>query len=700
MTGPGKLTVIGTGAAAGAGAPEQTPEARMVDRLMDSVQRDEELTFIVGSGFGAGAVPRVADILHLAEQYALGRGDGGDLSRALARAQADFAGRSPTVMYAEYRRLFTAWVSRGEFDVIAQQAVLETYRPAEPTSTMLAVHGIWQRVSRAFGERVENDIHSWPLSSGLKAIGALLFHQPGRLGYRILTTSFDPLLEIAIRAAGGRAESVPLGVDGSFQAMSNHDPTIGVYHLHGFWRPTVGGDAEALLLDPPQTGGDALWRAIANLIHGDTVCVLGTSDWAGTITRSLAMAARERPGLRVLWSLHHDGDEEAHRLRRDLRTFFGDSAELFVGVDADDLVSRLAERMDVVVPLPDVRPRHRTRHHLWEQQLVSWPDATPPDDPAGLIHQLERRFGWGQRLAELGQPEVIYWPVRLQPRGTVIHMVQAMTAGALVRRGMRLVVSLDDFGPRGRDEAFKADLLRWVRHTAPEAEVEFPSLSEFITQRGESAEDLLRAIDPWHVAQTFYGDHNPSLYSLLVAIKAVPNLSLREIERRPEVIVQALLRNNAHRLLTPLTMWSFLHDLLREAQTSSVMTLGGWDEGPFWEQWRLVYGLGISQLYNPYCRSLSHRSGLVAWASREELAKNLHEMRSLPGWDAPGGYIHWLFQNALLLPVYLNHDPVPEVGGTSLRAWVSFMAAMEQDLPVLDVLADHISRLYLGEAAG
>ena len=63
-------------------------------------------------------------------------------------------------------------------------------------------------------------------------------------------------------------------------------------------------------------------------------------------------------------------------------------------------------------------------------------------------------------------------------------------------------------------------------------EPEFVSLSQFIREQQEnrSAEQLLRPVDPWTVAREFYGDHNPSLYSVLAAIKAVPNVAQHELE--------------------------------------------------------------------------------------------------------------------------------------------------------------------------
>jgi hypothetical protein len=211
-----------------------------------------------------------------------------------------------------------------------------------------------------------------------------------------------------------------------------------------------------------------------------------------------------------------------------------------------------------------------------------------------------------------------------------------------------------------------------------------------------SPESLLRPTDPWSVARTFYGEHNPSLYSLLAAVKAVPNLtSWDELEKNAWPIVQSVLRTDANRLLTPLTLWPYLNSMLLESATNDVMTLGGRDEAILWAQWRQTFGFGPGHLYNPYIKSLKHDAHMLRWSSEEELRRHLHRTWELPGWDAEGSYVPWLFQNALLLPGYLNNEPVPETEDFPLDSWAAFVAAIEDGRPVLDLLAARVTELFL-----
>jgi hypothetical protein len=675
-------------------------ERRLLDRLATALHGVDQITLLLGSGVTAPAIPRVRGVLDIADRYAAGRNDAGALARALTQARAELVGAQPIDVYRAYRRVFTDWVSAGAFDVIAQQAVLKAYAAPDPMESPLATHGLGQRIDRGVGEGVENDRFSWQLPRGIQALGHLLKQVPEAFDHRVLTTNFDPLLEIAIREAGGRAVSLPLDARGSFGHTGSADGAIRVFHLHGFWRPTVHVRGPQLLHDPSRLTENAeLIAAAAELIRGDTVCVLGSSDWAGTLT---AAVARVRP-MRVLWALNDPDTAAAKRMETRLRERTDARVSCFPGVDADRLLPALAERAEIEVPPRETGLRHRVRHHSWERQLVSQPGTQPPRDVPRLLLQLERRFGWVTQQRGTTQPIRLLWPVRLRARASVIHMVQAFVAGALARLGVEVRVCIDDVGSQDLESQheFRADLERWIDHTGHGAVFEFVSLSEFLDRRQQhppdtSGEALLRPTDPWSVARAFYGEHNPSLYSLLAAAKVVPNLtSWDELEENAWPIVQAVLRTDANRLLTPLTLWPYLNSMLLESASNDVMTLGGRDEAILWAQWRQTFKFGPGHLYNPYIKSLKHDAHMLRWSSREELRLHLRRTRELPGWDVEGSYVPWLFQNALLLPGYLNHEPVPETEDFPLDSWAAFVAAIEDGRPVLDLLAERVSDLFL-----
>ncbi|NMO54073.1 hypothetical protein HH310_23175 [Actinoplanes sp. TBRC 11911] len=669
--------------------------AALVDRLLESDRNGEHITLVVGSGLDDQYVPQVSHFIELADRFADGRNDDGDLQKALRQASEDCADQSLAALYPQYRRVLTGWLSADEFDAIAQQAVLQQYRPHDPHATALSSRGSWQPVTFRTGEALENDRESWRMPASMRALGALLAGRRELFGHHVLTTNVDPLLEIAIRRAWGRAQSRLVG-DTSPAPVG----TILVYHLHGFWRP--------LPLSPPARLSDALdedaalriGRSAAALLDGDVVCVLGTGDRSGTVRA--AIEAMPDP-VQVIWVSHGRGTPvtgPALPERVPLSHVFP--------IDNSHLLPLLARRLDVAVPSEPTR-NVQVRHPAWERLFVSQPDNAPPDDPPDLLRELERRFAWRVEWAEPGPlegPSLVYWPVRLRRRTSVIHMVQAFAAGALAARDARIVVALEDLSvPAGVEprQTFEADLRRWIGYVTPDADVRVQSLSAFVgtpePADQPTDEALVRPIDPWRVARDFYG-RPVSLYTALAAVKALPHLAPYELDDNAAKIVQDLQRHHADRLLTPTTTWAYLHNLLRENPTTSLITLGGRDEGLFWEQWRQIYGFGISQLYNPRIKSLTHESGMVRWNSVDELADQLNRFRELPYWDDEGRYIHWLFQNAVLLPTYLTRLELPAVGGHVIDSWAAFATALADGERVLEMLAHRATELYQGTTAG
>jgi hypothetical protein len=693
--------------------------ADLVERLVRAVRRGEHMTLLVGSGVTAPAVPDVAGMLALADDYAAGRDDRGDLTQALELARA--AG-DPWTVYLGYRRAFANWVSGNEFDVVAQEAVLQAYQPADRSRSALATHGVWQRVDARVGERVERDLDSWRIPAGAAALGRLLAARPADFGNRLLTTNFDPLVEVAVRRAGGRATPLTLSEEGVAPPSVLAADAVRVFHLHGFWRPVRPAERRGLLHDPEKLERNrrAHAGAIARLMRGDTICVIGYGGSDEVLLDALRHVGHR---VSVAWALQEADDAATRRHAGRLAGVVDGQADplVYPAVDSNELFPWLAERLGV----PE-RPRlmhgtRRRRHRGWEREVVSDPGTAPPPGAVELLGQLDRRFGWeyapaGGAAPDLEstdpaawaggpppQPTLLFWPVRLRESASLIHAVQAQVAAALSARGAEVVACLDDFGLAHRYRLtgrFTADVRRWFDRIAGARPPTVVSLQDFVDQADvfAGAPDpsmMLRPARPWAVARELYGERNPSLYSILVATKILPNIPVEQLADQGAAVVQALLSKNANRLLTPLTLWSYLNHLLVDRPTPGVLTLGGHDERPFWELWREVFDYGVGQLYNPQAESLTNESLLLRWRDPRELADHLHQACALPDWDAERRYLHWLVQNALLLPLYLTGAPPPTIGPYRLDSWVSVRAAVRSDRGHLDAIARLVSDFYL-----
>lgn len=84
-------------------------------------------------------------------------------------------------------------------------------------------------------EQSETDLddRQWHCPPAIDAIGKLLASKPSAFGNRIITTNFDPLIEVSIRRNGGGCYSSFYHRDGNPSTTSAAG--VNVIHLHGFW---------------------------------------------------------------------------------------------------------------------------------------------------------------------------------------------------------------------------------------------------------------------------------------------------------------------------------------------------------------------------------------------------------------------------------------------------------------------------------
>jgi len=680
---------------------------RFAEHLARLLGDGDGLALLVGSGVSSSVLPRIAGLLDLADEYAQNRADSGDLTTALRRARA--AHDDVVDTYIAYRREFAAWVSGTKFDVVAQEAVLKAYRPAD--GMPIPNHGRWQRIDEALGERLERDLDSWQLPHGTAALGYLLANKPDLFYSRVLTTNFDPLLELAIRRAGHDATTLTFHPDGANDVHGPPDDSIRVYHLHGFWRP-IGNGHRRLLHDVPyplERHPPALLDWVRRLIWADNVCVIGYSGWDGLFLDALREVSRTGRTPRVLWAAHTSDEKALPELADRLRDRTGCTVEVFGGVDSDVALPAVATSLGLM-PARTAAVRHRVRHLGWERELISEQGIAPPEDCLDLLRQLDRRFQWGRSWAADQRPEppeLLFWPVRLRAnRPSVIQMAQALAAAAISARGVQVVTCLDDYGltdPPASRERFERAVRRWFQQVPDAREAEVVSLSDEIERTevyGTGTDGMERPIHPWDVANEVYGERNPSLLSVLVATKVIPDVPADRLMDHAPVILQALASQGARRLLTPLTLWSYLQRLLPHHPPSRVITLGGRDDTAFWELWHGSFDYPINQLYSPYIKSLTNESLMVRWSTPGELRTYLDQRFAADDGEEEGGYFHWLVQNAFLLPRYLAGQPVPVVGGIRLDSWASILTAVRLDRSTLDLLVERVSETYLGTGDG
>lgn len=243
---------------------------------------------------------------------------------------------------------------------------------------------------------LETDTSHWNVPQGLRALSALVAHFPKYFGRSVLTTNFDPLVEIGLSQQMAPYFSSALHADGSLLYLSG----VGthVVHLHGFWR---GSDT---LHTPSQLSQDRpqLTDSLRNILGGCTLVVLGYGGWDDLFMRTLATAvAGNSVSADILWGFHENNGAALHRhyghVVQALRPATNRGrAQFYQGVSADTVLAEAFRLASERRPSQDV-PTFMHRVELARTGRVRYAGlAQPWSDPhaslgdyAKLLYRLE-----------------------------------------------------------------------------------------------------------------------------------------------------------------------------------------------------------------------------------------------------------------------------------------------------------------------
>ena len=306
---------------------------KLLMRLTHAVNTGQRVTFLIGSGVTCPSADGKE------------RGIPGPLTM-VARARQLFPD-------AEEATLFDKTVNatpEGQKYQVAMQFVIECR--GQP-----AVDGLIREVvlearlnppSGAKPEVVERDVNGWFLRPGVEALGRLIKNYPAVFQRPILTSNFDPLLEIAIRRAGGNAISINLPADGNFNNLVVNEANMSqVVHFHGFWsEENTLHTPETLTRDRPLLAGN-----LQKLLQETVLVVIGYGGWNDVFTKTLLRVVSEQAqGINVLWTFYNNDIAQICERNSDLLGSFsrlpGQRIVPYAGVDCNYLFPRLLKSLN------------------------------------------------------------------------------------------------------------------------------------------------------------------------------------------------------------------------------------------------------------------------------------------------------------------------------------------------------------------
>lgn len=175
-------------------------------------------------------------------------------------------------------------------------------------ATLAAYRGILTPLGRgdSFLD-IELDTDKWLVQPGIEAIGRIWCGLEPRYRGPILTTNFDPLVEIAIRRAGGTVSTTVFDSDGNLEHVLEYSENVNVMHVHGFWRESQTLHTVSQLEAPRRH----LNGSLKALLKRNTLVVVGYSGWNDTVMKALTETvdldyARD---LDILWCSYGPGED-------------------------------------------------------------------------------------------------------------------------------------------------------------------------------------------------------------------------------------------------------------------------------------------------------------------------------------------------------------------------------------------------------
>lgn len=301
-------------------------------RLEHAIKSEQKVTFVFGAGLtcpaskGTPGVPGASEMIERARALFVSPDDLTAFEEALGAA-------TPQSQYQAAMRFVIDCRGQSALNEMVKRAVLEARTPS---------------LGRTLEDEevIERDLWGWHLSPAVIALGELICCYRAAFQKPILTSNFDPLVEVAIRRAGRGAITVNLPSDGSFRSLIVSDDSAQVVHFHGFWRQSD------TLHTPDQLtrGRPQLACNLRRLLQETVLVVMGYGGWEDVFTQALLTAiGEESDSIDVLWCFYSKdvdviGKQHASMLET-FRSLPGQRVVTYSGIDCNQFLPKLVARL-------------------------------------------------------------------------------------------------------------------------------------------------------------------------------------------------------------------------------------------------------------------------------------------------------------------------------------------------------------------
>ena len=319
----------------------------LVDRLLHTANtQDKSVTFLVGSpismpdnpdGYG---VPGVEGMIELIRDEFRGQNSEEEFERYLRNEYG-----TPYQKAFEFLHGHRGQDTANEIvrSAVWQALDISNWPPHLPETSP-------ENADSAICSALERKAETWILPNTADKFGQVLVSFADIFGGSVLTTNFDPLIEISISRHGGQSYRTVLQEDGNLgQTVAQG---VHIVHLHGYWH---GSDT----LHTPQQLNQYrphLKSSLMDIIKDSILVVVGYSGWDDIITKTLMeLLSQSGSNPDIMWTFH-DNDELAiqsanEQLLTTLAPGIGRGrVSLFCGIDCLTLFSNIYENLKLNYP--------------------------------------------------------------------------------------------------------------------------------------------------------------------------------------------------------------------------------------------------------------------------------------------------------------------------------------------------------------
>lgn len=286
---------------------------RLVDQLIYRIGplSEKKISFIVGSGLTRPLIPDVDDYIRaMRASLEEDKTRIGGRGKVLTDFDKALDHHLPSVKYQQAASFIQG--SRGQewLNEIIRIGVL---RACESSACRGLAREQERRLvaNEAALEDLENS-SDWKLSNGVEAFGHILarISDADKSG-PVITTNFDPLIEIAVRRAGGECAVQWMdSVDGRILASGRH-AAIDVIHVHGYWRIGETLHTQSQL----SRTRSKLSTSLEDRLRGNYVVVVAYGGWRDVFTKCLTgfLNRGNCMDMALSWGWHDELDQKDFR---------------------------------------------------------------------------------------------------------------------------------------------------------------------------------------------------------------------------------------------------------------------------------------------------------------------------------------------------------------------------------------------------